>query len=176
MSSAKSPERSAFTQILQPGQTLELVRAQRQRETLRRLDRLHALSGTQPLGQPLHRLHAVELPAFESAQVGEPRRVKPGQAQWPQSGVEQVDQGARQRLETLGRHQDAHAVWHQQCDPLVVADASQPVCVKPPRITVEQRGEQRRQGQALALHLDAHVELKPALLVFGDIGMPGRDL
>ena len=166
-----------LAQELQPGQAFLLVVAQFEAQAGRRSDAADALGGAQLVGQRQDVALPLELPAAGVVELGQARGVEARNAQGVAAGeaVEKVDQRRRQRLDAAGRDADALAQRGLQFDRFVVGDGVDQHAVEPAGVAAEQRGEQRRQGHALAVDDDAHVEVEPAVVGFDEVGFPAVD-
>ena len=151
-------------QVLQPGQALELIRAQLGAEAGGCSDGLNALGVAQAGGD----LGDARGTAPRQVEVGQARGVQFRQAQIAVGAVEQIDQRAHQRLDARGADAQAAQRLVLEDQRLVVGDVVEPAR-QPARILREQAGEQRCQWQRLALDLDAGRQAQPAVLALVDV-------
>ena len=164
-------------QVLQPVDAFLLVGAQFEREAGRRRRPFRRARAGEGGGEALHGVQPFAAPGAAVDDAGEALGVEFRDAQLAVGGqrVEEVDQGARQRLEAPGRDGEAPVLGVAEDDAFLVVDVGQVAGVEPARIALEEGVEQGRQFDALAFDLDAERDVEPRVAVLGqraDVEVP----
>jgi hypothetical protein len=160
-----------LAQVLEPGQTVELVGAQIKGKALGCCHRLDLPDTTDALDPVIEACQAFGTPAV-AKHVRQARGVESGHLEGAGRGVEEVHQIAGDGLDPLGGQGHTITILKLHHHLGAIRNAVDLLGIKPARILAEDGVEHGRQIDPTPIHLDTQGHFEPAFVAFIDPNLP----